>query len=89
MQNRAGDQALQAECCCVRRGNRVFQFFLKYFTAFTVMLVIILVLQDLIPAVRAPQLSLWQLCKGWGLGDEDDIVAPRFSVPGDACPLDM
>ena len=53
VQNRASDQALQAECCFVRRGNRVFQFALKYFTAFTVMLVIILILQDSIPAVRA------------------------------------
>lgn len=53
MQNRTNDQALQAECSCARRGNRVFQFALKYFTAFTVMLIVILVLQDLVPAVRA------------------------------------
>ena len=45
----------------MRRGNRVFQFALKYFTAFTVMLVIILVLQNLVPAVRAPRFTGWQL----------------------------
>ncbi len=53
-------RCLGADCCRLRRGNRVFQFFLKYFTAFTVMLVIILILQDLIPAVRAPWIPLWQ-----------------------------
>ena len=41
--------------CCVCRGNRVFQFFSKYLTSFSVMLIVILVIQDLVPAVRAQE----------------------------------
>ena len=47
------DLVLHTDRSCVRRGNRNLQFFLKYFTANSIIIVVILVVQDLVPAVRA------------------------------------
>ena len=39
---------------CAHRGNREFQFFLKYWVASTVMLLVIMIVSDLVPEVRMP-----------------------------------